>query len=220
MNMFNLESSIAEWRRQMLAAGIKMPVPLDELEIHLREEIAQQVKSRISAQEAFADAVQQIGKADLMKNEFEKVDGAKELRAWERIQIIFFAGLGVISSFIAAVIIFKPGGFSAATLAEQMSGLAAVAVMILLAGGGYLGCGFFPVILTKRMRDAICNSSGVLLVIWWAIFFNVILTRFDFTMSQLFVTIFWGFGVPFGVFAGFVTGLEKAARRNSAMASL
>jgi hypothetical protein len=218
--MFDLEKSIADWRKQMLAAGIKTPVPLEELEIHLREEIERQVKSRISAQEAFADTVQQIGKADMMKNEFEKVDGAKELRAWKQIQIIFFAGLGVISLFIAAFIIFKPGGFSEATPAEQMSGLAAVAVMILLAGGGYLGCGFFPVILNKRMRDAICNSSCVLLVIWWVIFFNVILTRFDFMMSQLFVTIFWGFAVPFGAFAGFVTGLEKAARRNSAMASL
>ena len=37
--MFDLEQSIAEWRRQMLAAGIKTPVPLEELEIHLREDI-------------------------------------------------------------------------------------------------------------------------------------------------------------------------------------
>lgn len=36
-NMFDLEQSIAEWRRQMLAAGIKTPVPLEDLEIHLRE---------------------------------------------------------------------------------------------------------------------------------------------------------------------------------------
>jgi VanZ family protein len=218
--MFDLEQAIAGWRAQMLAAGIKTPVPLEELEIHLREEIERQKKSGLSEQTSFEAAFQQIGKANMLKNEFEKVDGAKELRPWKQIQIIFFAGLGVISLFIAACVIFKPGGFSEATLAEQMSGLAAVAVMILLAGGGYLGCGFFPVILNKRMRDAICNSSGVLLVIWWVIFFNVILTRFDFTMSQLFVTIFWGFGVPFGAFAGFVTGLEKIARRNSAMASL
>ena len=42
--MFNLEQSIADWRRQMLAAGIKMPVPLEELESHLREDIAQQMQ--------------------------------------------------------------------------------------------------------------------------------------------------------------------------------
>ena len=43
--MFDLEQSIADLRRQMLAAGIKTPVPLEELEIHLREEIEQQSKS-------------------------------------------------------------------------------------------------------------------------------------------------------------------------------
>ena len=110
--MYSLEQSIADWRRQTLAAGIKTPVPLEELEIHLREEIERQMKSGISAQEAFTGAVQQIGKADMMKNEFEKVDGAKELRAWKQIQIISFAGLGVISLFIAACVIFKLGSFS------------------------------------------------------------------------------------------------------------
>ena len=43
--MFDLEKSIADWRTQMLAAGIKSPVPLEELESHLREEITQQTKS-------------------------------------------------------------------------------------------------------------------------------------------------------------------------------
>ena len=42
--MLDLEQSIAEWRRQMLAAGLKTPVPLEELESHLRDEIEQQTK--------------------------------------------------------------------------------------------------------------------------------------------------------------------------------
>ena len=203
----------------MLAAGIKSPVLLEELESHLREEIERQMKSGISAQEAFTDAVQQIGKADMMKNEFEKVDGARELRAWKQIQIISFTGLGVISLFIAACVIFKLGSFSEVSPSQQMSGLAAVAVMILLAGGGYLGHGFFPIVLNKRMRDAICISSGVLMVIWWAVFFNIILPRFALTTNQLDVAILWGFGAPFGAFASFVVGLGKAWRRNSTMAS-
>ena len=218
--MFNLEQSIADWRRQMLAAGIKTPVPLEELEIHLREENERQMKSELNEQAAFEAAVQQIGKANMLKNEFEKVDGAKELRAWRQIQIIFFAGFGVISLFMAACVIFKLGNFSEISPAQQMSGLAAVAVMILIAGSGYLGHGFFPVILNKRMRDAICISSGMLTAIWWAVFFNVILPRFAFTTSQLDVAFLWGFAAPLGAFAGFVTGLETAARRNSAMTSL
>jgi hypothetical protein len=73
--MFDLEKSIAEWRKQMLAVGIKTPVPLDELEIHLREEIEQQRKSGSNEQEIFDSAVQKIGQARLLKTEFKKAGG-------------------------------------------------------------------------------------------------------------------------------------------------
>ncbi len=59
--MFNLEKSIAEWRKQMLATGIKSPVPLEELENHLREEIQQQRKLGLNEHEAFEISVQKIG---------------------------------------------------------------------------------------------------------------------------------------------------------------
>ena len=73
--MFSLEQSIADWRRQMLAAGIKTPGPLEELEIHLREEIEQQMKSGLNEQEIFNSAVQKIGQAGLLKTEFKKAGG-------------------------------------------------------------------------------------------------------------------------------------------------
>lgn len=73
--MFDLEQSIADWRRQMLAAGIKTPVPLEELEIHLREEIEMQMKSGLSEQEVFNAAVLQIGRTDILKTEFAKIGG-------------------------------------------------------------------------------------------------------------------------------------------------
>jgi len=47
----------------MLAAGIKTPVPLEELEIHLRDNIAQQMQSGLTAQQAFGIAVKKIGQA-------------------------------------------------------------------------------------------------------------------------------------------------------------
>ena len=43
--MFNLEQAITEWRQRMLAAGLRSPVPLDELESHLRDEIERQVRA-------------------------------------------------------------------------------------------------------------------------------------------------------------------------------
>jgi hypothetical protein len=83
--MFDLEKSIADWRRQMLAAGIKTPVPLEELEIHLREEIERQMKSGTNPQQAFENSVQQIGHADELKGEFKKICGMKyfpQLSKW------------------------------------------------------------------------------------------------------------------------------------------
>ena len=70
--MFDLEKSIAEWRKQMLAAGIKTPVPLEELDIHLREEIERQVKSGLKEQNAFEISVQRIGHPKMLDQEFKK----------------------------------------------------------------------------------------------------------------------------------------------------
>src|SRR5271154_5879632 len=78
--MFDLEKSIADWRKQMLAAGIKTPVPLEELEIHLREEIERQIKSGLNEQNALEISVQQIGQAQPLKVEFKKID----LENWNR----------------------------------------------------------------------------------------------------------------------------------------
>ena len=217
--MFDLEQSITEWRRQMLAAGIETPVPLEELEIHLREEIERQIKSGLNEQMAFDISVQQIGKANMLKNEFGKVDGAKESREWKLKQIIFFAGVGLISAFISTCVVFKLGTFAETSPAQQISGLLAVAVMLFLASAGYFGYGLLPIILNRRVRVGVCIFSVMLMAFWWAIFFFVILPRVDLTMDQLVVAILWGFVAPFGALAGFVTGLEKAAQRNSVMAN-
>ncbi|HLX96007.1 MAG TPA: permease prefix domain 1-containing protein, partial [Verrucomicrobiae bacterium] len=73
--MFDLERSITDWRRRMLAAGIKTPVPLEELEIHLREEIGQQIKSGLSEHRAFEISIQRMGQPETLKTEFKKNEG-------------------------------------------------------------------------------------------------------------------------------------------------
>jgi hypothetical protein len=72
--MFDLETSIAEWRRQRLAAGIKTPVPLEELESHLRDEMERQMKSGLNAHKAFEISVQRIGEPQSLKGEFKKIE--------------------------------------------------------------------------------------------------------------------------------------------------
>lgn len=93
--MFNLDQSIAVWRGQMLAAGIKAPAPLEELESHLREEIERQIKSGINERNAFEIAAQRIGEAAGIKAEFGKIDTDYVSRplawiAWGSFVISFF----------------------------------------------------------------------------------------------------------------------------------
>jgi hypothetical protein len=90
--MFDLEKSIAGWRHQMLTAGIKTPVPLDELENHLREEIERQMKSGANEQKAFTIAVQQIGQPLILDSEFKK----DERNIMKRIAIMALGIFGVL----------------------------------------------------------------------------------------------------------------------------
>jgi hypothetical protein len=93
--MFNLEQSIADWRRQMLAAEIKVPVPLEELEIHLREEIERQMKSGLNEQKAFEISVEQIGQPKMLGSEFKKNEGT------------LMKKIGIFAAIVGAVIISR-----------------------------------------------------------------------------------------------------------------
>src|ERR1051325_8360551 len=90
--MFDLEKSIAEWRKEMLVAGIKAPVPLEELEIHLREEIERQSQPRQNKQRAFEIAVERVGQPATLKEEFKKVgtDAVARERKWMRVYCASF----------------------------------------------------------------------------------------------------------------------------------
>jgi hypothetical protein len=125
--MFNLEQSIADWRRQMLAAGIKMPVPLEELESHLREDIAQQMQSGLSAQQAFGIAMKKIGRALELKREFKKVSAPMETQ-----KIIKLAGVICVAvALFCPLFMFLP--FLLAhelNLMTKMLGLAVYATII------------------------------------------------------------------------------------------
>ena len=94
-NMFDLEQSIADWRRQMLAAGIKTPAPLEELEIHLREEIERQIKAGAIEPQAFEAATERMGQAGPIKIEFKKINAETWNRpmawtAWTLFAVSFF----------------------------------------------------------------------------------------------------------------------------------
>jgi hypothetical protein len=112
--MFNLEQSIADWRRRMLGVGIKTPAPLEELESHLREEIERLRELGIDEGRAFGKAVQQIGRPNALKREFQKSN-----LTFERKRIIAI-GAGVLTVFTGFVLV---GGAAVQSReAEKMAG--------------------------------------------------------------------------------------------------
>lgn len=71
--MFDLEKEIQNWRKRMLAGGISSMEALDELEAHLRDDIAEQTTVGATAKDAFENAVARIGEPKPLRKEFSKV---------------------------------------------------------------------------------------------------------------------------------------------------
>jgi hypothetical protein len=133
--MFDLEKSIADWRRQMLAAGIKTPVPLEELEIHLREEIERQKRLGVDVPDAFEISTKKVGQAPELKMEFRNASSPIEM------QFVNLAGVAcaVVAILFSLWILFL---FSPEIgLMAELLGLAAVATTAL--GWRYLKTGDF-----------------------------------------------------------------------------
>jgi len=216
--MFNLEQSIAEWRRQMVEAGIKTPVPLEELESHLRDEIERKAESGLSEAEAFPAAVHKIGAAQGIQSEFRKVEAIKEDRQWQLVQIMLVAFTGLSPILCASAAFSKHGVASEMTPGQLISILAAATSFPLLAWGGRLSYRLFPVIQTKRAREAIHLAYLLPVIFWWTGFLRLILPRYDFTVGQLMVTLSWALFPTMGVCIGLLWGIETAARKKIARA--
>ena len=206
--MFNLEQSIADWRKQMLAAGIKTPVPLEELEIHLREEIGRQMKSGLSESEAFDSAFHKIGQARILKTEFKKIGGPMEIRFVPLAGIACGTVAGLFSLWILLVLLTV----HEANLAERMLGLAAVASIIL---SWHYSREFLPAISSRLTRVAI-ESACCLASVGGMILFIKFIPHFlgQIPVGQMLVSILWVW-TAMAILGAMAYGLEKTARKTT-----
>lgn len=204
--VFNLEQSITEWRRQMLDAGIKTPVPLDELESHLRDDVEQQVRSGLNALQAFEIAVERIGRASSLNREFKKVSSTDKTLQRKRASRICAAVLGIYSLAVAWILSAHDLSFN-----ERISGFASlgtvlVSVTLIL----QIIPRLFPIIANRSVHSAVGIIGAISGAGWFLAFAYLILPRCNFTPGQLLVTIFWA-AVPMLVWpAVAVLGLDKS----------
>jgi len=191
-----------------------MPVPLEELESHLREDIERQVQAGLSMQQAFEIAVEKIGQAPELKIEFKKAGTPMEMQ-----KIIKLAGV-----ICVAVTIFCPLFMILPillahdlVLTTKMLGLAvyAITVTTIVLSWKY-NHQFLPVISNQPLRRAvgIVCYGGCLLWIRFGMFHfppggshprSLLLPMLVFGLEWTVMAILGGVG----------HGLEKAARKNS-----
>jgi hypothetical protein len=106
MNAFDLEIAMAQWREQLQAGGIKCSQTLDELEMHLREEVEQLTSLGTSEPHAFEQAFQRLGEPERLITEFKKVDRFKPTRTMQT-PIRFFSLTGWLIPTATAGIYFS-----------------------------------------------------------------------------------------------------------------
>ncbi|HEV2691633.1 MAG TPA: hypothetical protein VG347_01930 [Verrucomicrobiae bacterium] len=208
--MFNLEQSITAWRNQMLAAGIQSPIPLIELENHLREEVEHQLRSGLAADAAFTMAVQKIGAASSLQTEFSKTRRFNPPGKWERILAIVIS-LGVVIPFGAYGLLkneLSPGW--------RILGLANLAVIVITIFGCRYINRLFPVVSDRRIRTLIGLTFGAISLIGIIVFMNFLLPKFELTQGQLTVIVLWSMTLMAALGAVWA-GLEEAARRQTAL---
>jgi hypothetical protein len=214
--MSNVEQSIAEWRKQMLAAGVSSPVPLEELQIHLHEEIERQLNLGCSEAEAFSSAAQKIGSPQTVQDEFKKMEKAEAERKWKESQIWLGAILGWLQLLVFGAILVNPY----MTFGQRMAGLAAMAVSVLLVGVVGLNHRLLPVIPNRRTRAVIGFVAGVVPAsIWVLVFGHFFLTGHEFPFGHYLVTLLWVSCPPLAVCLGLILGFETAARKKVTRAS-
>jgi hypothetical protein len=80
--MDGLESQIAEWRAYVAKAPAVDGRDVDELEGHLRDQIAELVEASLSADEAFLVAVKRMGDLDTLSREFAREHSG---RLWKQL---------------------------------------------------------------------------------------------------------------------------------------
>jgi hypothetical protein len=182
--MFELEQAIADWRQRMLAAGIQAPVPLEELESHLREEIGRLEKSGLEAPAAFHSAIENIGPAHSLRSEFEKVGKVRNFNGkW--FEILFYN----YTALFALLFVFENRNFLEMTSGQRISSCLSVVAFSLIAWGVQWSSGKFPTVRTVRIGCAVAWSVMLLT----CIFDFIILPRADLDQSQRAVVSLWGF---------------------------
>lgn len=205
--MFNLEMAIADWRRQMADGGLTDLKVLDELEAHLREDLAARMGMGEDGEGAFRAAVRRLGSSSALTAEFVKSGGGPRPSlfwvAWAR-GLTWLAGLAYFWILLMGV---KALFHAETSLLERVLGATAVGLTPLSPWMGRLLYQFVPALRGDRARRVFqwaCLGSAL---VWMALYGLVVVPRLDFPVLQMFVLTLWTICLP-GMAIGLARGLD------------
>jgi hypothetical protein len=139
--MFDLEQSIADWRKQLDVAGIRTPALLEELENHLRGIVEELLRSGSNQQEAFDRAVERIGRIETIRNEFDKISPALPGELMKRIIIIGNGIAGILIGMALVMPALAQHQHTGAMTGESVVALI-IGLVLTIGGAGSAWCGF------------------------------------------------------------------------------
>ena len=124
--MFNLDEAIVRWRQEMISAGVTRAECLDELELHLREDVERSTRSGGSPELAFERAVQRLGERNVLAAEFQKSARAERRQSIYR-GLLFGVGVFVFGTVFCYFVVL-PLAMSAEALYMKWLGFAQLRV--------------------------------------------------------------------------------------------
>lgn len=181
----------------MIAAGIKTPVPLEELESHLREEIERQTKSGTNEEQAFTLAAERIGNGENLQKEFRKVEVDTKLKKYKLvIRFIQLFGAFLPSCILAVMFSEWRAGKIEMSPGEFLLELGAVVAPIFFVLVARRFARLLPVTIDGRLQAAALLGPFVLgFCLWeWVCNFLVLdsLAHFQIVGSWM-MALSWGF---------------------------
>ena len=158
--MFDLNREIAQWRSAISRTGSFLPDELDELESHLLDACESLVRNGVVQQDAFIEAIKQMGDPMEIGSEFDKVRAVSSKRLWRAFRVA-----PVVAPVVFAVFVFVAGLlFTDPKDPGTPIGVIAIPVLSLTLGvvASYLVAGVFgmPIVFFLRNRGWL-NGRGI-----------------------------------------------------------
>ena len=123
--MFDLEKALTSWRRTLVYNRAFTTEDLDELERHLRDQVAALIKQGVPAKDAFRRALQEMGDYGAVEAEYRKVYWGKRRRRHQLLNELTWRGAMLTNYFKIALRNFKKQkGYALINIAGLAVGLA------------------------------------------------------------------------------------------------